>query len=393
MKKLIGLAFIGILLLSGCIIMAPNGEPYGGQGGPSNPAYENENYGRPMDVSYFYDYLSDYGTWIDYPGYTHVWVPYEGGLSWHPFSHGRWVWTDYGWTWVSYYQWGWIPFHYGRWDWSPALGWFWIPDTIWGPAWVSWRYADDCIGWVPLPPRYRYSRGSGLYLSFIDVPDDCWIFVDNRHFADVYVERYVLPRYRNGEFVRRTVLKAQLSERGGRIVNDGLSLDEVERITHAHISVYHLKDADRPAMTRIDSDQVVMYRPDVSVKETAQPKKVFSQDEAEHRGLVIGSRGSVKGSLGTTSIEDVAQIQERHKVELRNLEHGQQQEIIQAQKQYDFELAKTRSTAEKVQVQKDRDRTVTELKSRHEVEISSRKKIQADEIAGAKVKQGEKKKK
>jgi len=393
MKKLIGLAFIGTLLLSGCLMMSPNREPYGDQGSPNNPAYDNENYGRTMDVSYFYDYLSDYGTWINYPGYTYVWVPYEGGFSWHPFSHGRWVWTEYGWTWVSYYRWGWIPFHYGRWDWSPSLGWFWIPDTIWGPAWVSWRYADDCIGWAPLPPRYRYSRGFGLSLSFIDLPDDCWLFVDSRHFSDNYVERYVLPRYRNGEFVRRTVLKVQLSERGGRIINDGLSLDDVERITRTRVSPYRLRDADRPTMTRIDSDQVVIYRPDVSVKETAQPRKVFSEDDAEHRGLVIRSGGSVKGSEGTTSSEDEAQIQERHKVELRNLERGQQQEIIQTQKQYDHDLARTRSTAEKDQVQKDRDRTVTELKSRHEIEKSSRKKIQADEITGAKVKQVEKKKK
>lgn len=393
MKKLIGLAFLGVLLLSGCIMMAPNGGPYGDQGGPPNPAYGNETYGQNMDTSYFYDYLSDYGTWINYPGSTYVWVPYEAGFSWHPFSHGRWVWTEYGWTWVSYYRWGWIPYHYGRWDWSPAMGWFWIPDTVWGPAWVSWRYADDCIGWAPLPPRYRYSRGFGLSLGSIDLPDDCWVFVDSRHFADDYVERYVLPRYRNGEFVRRTVFRAQLSERGGRIINDGLSLDNAERITRTRISPYRLKDADRPAMTRIDSDQVVIYRPDVTNKQTARPKNVFSEDEAARRGLVIRSRGSVAGSQGTTPTEDPAQIQERHKVELKNLERGQQQEIIQTQKQYDLELARTRSAAEKVQVQKVRDRTVTQLKSAHQIETSSRKKIQADEIAAAKVKQGEKKKK
>jgi len=146
-------------------------------------------------------------------------------------------------------------------------------------------------------------------------------------------------------------------------------------------------------LTRVDSDLVIMYRPDVSVKDTAHPRKVFSEEEAAHRGLVTRSGGPVKGSGTTTSSEDEAQLLERHKVEIRNLERGQQQEIFQTQKQYDLELAKTRSTAEKVQIQKDRDRTVTELTSHHQVEIASRKKIQADEITGAKVKQGEKKKK
>jgi hypothetical protein len=258
---------------------------------------------------------------------------------------------------------------------------------------VSWRYADDCIGWAPLPPRYRYSRGYGLSLGAIDLADDCWIFVDGRHFGDAYVERFILPRYRNGEFVRRTVLRAQLSERGGRIINDGLSLDDVQRISRTRVPSYRLRDADRPALTQVEADQVVIYRPDVTSKETDRPRKVFSQDEAASRGLVIRSGGSVKAPEGTTVNEDPVLIQERHKVELKNVERGQQQEIIQTQKQYDRELAKSKSPAEKVQVQKVRDQTVTQLKSAHQIEISSRKKVQADEIAGAKVKQVEKKKK
>lgn len=391
MKKLLGLGLLvlGLLVFSSCIMYSPSGEP-GGYGGtydqpqgtsnePSTTYGPNYGYGRNMDISYFYDYLSDYGTWITYPGYGYVWVPYEASRSWHPFSHGRWVWTEYGWTWVSYYRWGWITSHYGRWDWELSLGWFWVPDTVWGPAWVSWRYADDCIGWAPLPPRYRYSRGYGLSLTSIDLSDDYWIFVDGPHFSNPYVERYVLPRYRNGEFIRRTVFKAQLNERSGRIINDGLSLNNAERITRERFTTYQLRDADRPGLTTINSNQVTIYRPDIAPRETAQPKRFVSKDEAARQGTLIPS-----GGINTS--DQTIQLQERHKVELQNLERGQQQEILQTQKQYDQDLARTRSSAEKVRLQKDRDQALTELKSHHAVEKSSLKKRQQDEITGARTK-------
>jgi hypothetical protein len=32
-------------------------------------------------------------------------------------------------------------------------GWCWIPGTLWGPAWVSWRWGGGYVGWSPLPPR------------------------------------------------------------------------------------------------------------------------------------------------------------------------------------------------------------------------------------------------
>src|ERR1700730_9286260 len=68
------------------------------------------------NVSYqtFYDELSPYGHWIDYPQYGYVWEP-NAGPDFRPYnSNGHWVWTDdYEWMWVSDYNWGWAPFHYG----------------------------------------------------------------------------------------------------------------------------------------------------------------------------------------------------------------------------------------------------------------------------------------
>jgi hypothetical protein len=67
-----------------------------------------------VDISVFYDELAPYGRWFTLDGYGWVWTPYGVSASWRPYTYGYWVYTDYGWTWVSRWRWGWAPFHYGR---------------------------------------------------------------------------------------------------------------------------------------------------------------------------------------------------------------------------------------------------------------------------------------
>ena len=74
----------------------------------TNQAKAQQDY-RDDDVSYqtFYDELSPYGRWIEYPDYGYVWTP-DAGPDFKPYStNGHWVWSDdYQWTWVSDYEWG-----------------------------------------------------------------------------------------------------------------------------------------------------------------------------------------------------------------------------------------------------------------------------------------------
>jgi len=105
----------------------------------------------------FYTKLESYGDWRETSDYGYVWQPREAQSSrnWHPYTEGRWVYTDAGWTWVSDEPFGWATYHYGRWANLGDYGWVWFPgeDLDWGPAWVSWRTGGDYIGWAPLPPR------------------------------------------------------------------------------------------------------------------------------------------------------------------------------------------------------------------------------------------------
>ena len=66
---------------------------------------------RSVDV--FYNELTPYGSWYDDPSYGWVFAP--ASPAYLPYSNGRWVSTDYGFTWVSSDPFGWATDHYGRW--------------------------------------------------------------------------------------------------------------------------------------------------------------------------------------------------------------------------------------------------------------------------------------
>jgi len=112
----------------------------------------------------FYDILSPYGSWVAMAGYGYVWQPAATlqDFRWRPYTFGHWAFTDDGWTWMSDEPFGWITYHYGRWMRTHTLGWVWVPRDEWAPAWVSWRYGNDFVGWAPLPPEARFDGATGI---------------------------------------------------------------------------------------------------------------------------------------------------------------------------------------------------------------------------------------
>ncbi len=121
---------------------------------------------QPVSVSIgyqsFYDELSPYGTWVNYPGYGYVWKYRNSNMSFRPYySRGHWVFTEYGWTWASDYSWGWATFHYGRWFYDDYMGWLWIPGNEWAPAWVTWGSYNNDFCWAPIGPNIDISVNAG----------------------------------------------------------------------------------------------------------------------------------------------------------------------------------------------------------------------------------------
>ncbi len=121
--------------------------------------HSRDNAGVGFDS--FHRALAPYGDWVYSDRWGPVWIPRDVDPGFHPYrTNGRWVSTrEYGFTWVSYDDWGDIPFHYGRWVNDPYDGWLWIPGYIWSPGWVIWRSNDRYIGWMPMPPDDAFIRG------------------------------------------------------------------------------------------------------------------------------------------------------------------------------------------------------------------------------------------
>ena len=55
---------------------------------------------------------------LDRSGRLRLLLPAQRGrdnADWRPYADGYWAYTDSGWTWVSYEDFGWATYHYGRW--------------------------------------------------------------------------------------------------------------------------------------------------------------------------------------------------------------------------------------------------------------------------------------
>lgn len=214
--------------------------------------------GGNVSFQVFYDQLSPYGEWIDYPNYGYVWVP-NAGPDFEPYAtSGYWANTNYGWTWVSDYPWGWAPFHYGRWDFVNRIGWIWIPGNEWGPAWVSWRRANGYYGWAPLRPGITLSMSFNL--GYRD--DDHWCFVHDRDFGRPDIYRYHIDRREFEPFVRNTVVinNTYIDNRRNVTYVSGPRSEEVQRFTGRTITNMSVRNETRPG-TIVSNNQLNIYRP------------------------------------------------------------------------------------------------------------------------------------
>ncbi|TMA40285.1 MAG: hypothetical protein E6J82_15480 [Deltaproteobacteria bacterium] len=229
-----------------------DGYGYGDDRYGSQPA-DNSWQSYPDDADYtagsgptFDDFRSDSeltwnGEWIDTPEYGTVWRPTHVASDWQPYTYGRWVWTRAGWAWASDESFGWAVYHYGRWGWSPAVGWMWVPGSIWAPAWVSWRWSDGYAAWCPMGVRDSYVEQPAL-----------WVVVPTRTFLEPVVH-HVVPR------PQRRVIPLPARAPGGQ--QSGPPVASVERAIGRAVRPLAIGDARTPSAARTGFGAVMFYRP------------------------------------------------------------------------------------------------------------------------------------
>jgi len=223
-----------------------------------------------VSVSLFYDSLAPYGDWLVSAEFGYVWHPRAVGYGWRPYSDGQWIYSDYGWTFVSDVPWGWAAFHYGRWTLDPYYGWVWVPGTEWAPAWVVFQAGDGYVGWAPLPPGISLSVALSGRLR---IDPTAYCFVREREFLTGNVRRSIVaPRY-NLRLVGATRNVTRFERNGRRYVNRSLSVERIERSTQRRVERRRIVDVapGRGRVSEIRGKRVSFYRPHVDRRETHPP--------------------------------------------------------------------------------------------------------------------------
>lgn len=198
--------------------------------------HQTSAYGGRVDFYYFYDRLDPYGDWIELNDGLVVWKPARASYFWAPYKYGSWLWTNAGWYWDSDEPFGYITYHYGRWHYDSYYGWIWVPDYDWAPAWVSWRYDDDYIGWAPLPPYAAFSMHSGITFSItFNLGYNHWNFVRYRNFCSPYVHRYYSVGFERRRLWNRTREHCDYRWENDRIFNRGVDRDRIRERSNVEI--------------------------------------------------------------------------------------------------------------------------------------------------------------
>lgn len=216
-------------------------------------------------AGYFYSALRPYGEWVEIGTGFYGWRPVRVRAGWRPYLHGRWVWSDYGWYWSSYEPFGWAVFHYGRWYYDDYYGWIWIPDDVWGPSWVEWRYDDDYIGWAPLPPYATFSISVGIrFTTRWYAPAHYWCFVPHGHFSATRLDGYVVQESTTRRLIRTTRTAGRYEVDRDRVINRGVDREFIERRGNIRITraeVVETRDREERIVRNGSVKRIEVHRP------------------------------------------------------------------------------------------------------------------------------------
>ncbi len=373
--KAIQLATIALVLgaVTNCAVYS---QPPGyGNAPPPQPNYDNQGgyydrggYDDPRvpraEVGFFYDELSPYGDWVMTAQYGWAWFPRDVQPYWRPYSDGRWVMSEYGWTWVSYEPYGWATYHYGRWDRDPRFGWIWIPGTIWGPAWVSWQSGGGYIGWAPLPPAVGFQVGIGIQLGgfnlSIGIRPDAYSFVPEHSFLEPRLSGYYYPTARNVTIINNTTNITNYTYIDNRVINQGIDTRRVEQVTGRRVQQMRVAESRQKARSEVAGSEVRIYRPE---KQQLDKVRVgpranaglradtppAGQPKAERHDVPVYQ---VAPRAAHVPPADVQKIDQRAQKEKRALEQYQAQEKQKVEKLHQQDLANAKAQADRVQVEK-----------------------------------------
>ena len=241
----------------------------------------------PISIDYFYNHLDSYGDWRQVGDYGYCWQPRGIDNDWSPYSDGRWVYTDAGWTWDSDEPYSWAVYHYGRWVNVSSVGWVWVPGTEWGPGWVSWRRSSRYVGWAPLPPEALFLSAIG-FSSWVDdyynIGPGSYRFIENRNMGARHLNSVFIQRTDNISIIQQTTNITNITYQNNIIHNGGPDYDQQSRQSAEPIRRYkldrrHSLEADASQKvsdhfnSQINGESLSVLAPSISNQSAKEPRK------------------------------------------------------------------------------------------------------------------------
>lgn len=290
-------------------------------------AYASQARSQDVSVDFFYNNLNG-GSWIEVGDYGYCWQPEvaAGDRSWRPYADGYWAYTDLGWTWVSYEDFGWATYHYGRWVRLSDYGWVWKPGYEWGPAWVSWRFGGGYAGWAPLPPETEVVYASRPLTGHLDVEFDigpaCYNFVDVRYIGEPVLRSRIVPYERNITYVTQTVNVTNITYKNKTVYNYGPDLNTVNQYSTRPVQTLKLERqtnvdpataAKSGGLTKVQGNALVVSAP-MEIKKASAPlpppkvKAKVEQPKIEKGWSVAGdpnAQKQLKEKIKTENLKNI----------------------------------------------------------------------------------------
>jgi hypothetical protein len=275
-----------------------------------------------VSIDVFYDNLSG-GNWIEVEGYGYGWQPdlAVNDTNWRPYADGYWAYTDDGWAWVSYEDFGWATYHYGRWANLADYGWTWFPgeDLDWGPAWVSWRTGGDYVGWAPLPPRgpgvVYGGRPIGAQVDIeFDIGPEYYNFCEVRYIGEPVLRSYIAPPVQNVTYINNTVNVTNITVKNNVVYNYGPNYEvlsahsnrPIQRLNIERQSATNFSAAAKSgALTKVQGNKLVV----------AAPAKLAKAPPTAKPPTVKTKVAQPKINRGWAGVQNEAQLKQKIKTE------------------------------------------------------------------------------
>jgi len=159
--------------------------------------------------------LNPYGTWAKAADGRWAYTPLDHQV---PYTHGRWIYTEYGWYWKGAQPHSWVTEHYGFWKRGAEQVWSWYPGPFWLPEIVEIRSTATHIGW-----RSAAVDREG---DFVERPEDRYTKTDEWTF--VSIEQFANP------ITPEIVAKPDLAQK---------LLDDTTECRHTYVTY---REIDRP---------------------------------------------------------------------------------------------------------------------------------------------------